>query len=118
RNEGGPYLPTTKTVGFIITAKRGEEELYPVRTGVYEVDLFKDYYVAPGLLSSLKTNNKAISVVGSVFANENKLQNCLLLNTEQQVVEALNGNVFLVKGDTIKTPPMLDGCLKGIMRKQ
>src|SRR5690606_3206523 len=34
------------------------------------------------------------------------------------VVEALNGNVFLVNGDTIKTPPVLDGCLKGIMRKQ
>ena len=118
RNEGGLYLPTTNTVGFIITAKRLEEALYPVRKNLYEVDLFKDYYVAPGLLSTLKTNNKAINVVGSVFANENKLQNCLLLNTEKKVVEALNGNIFLVKGNVIKTPPVLDGCLKGIMRKQ
>ena len=118
RNEGGLYLPTTNTVGFIISARKLDEELYPIRKDDYEVDLFKDYYVAPGLLSTLKTNNKAINVVGSVFANENKLQNCLLLNTEKKVVEALNGTIFLVKGNTIKTPPILDGCLKGIMRKQ
>src|SRR5690606_6748584 len=103
RNEGGLYLPTTNTVGFIISARKLDEALYPFRENFYEVDLFKDYYVAPGLLSTLKTNNKAINVVGSVFANENKLQNCLLLNTEKKVVEALNGNIFLVKGDRKST---------------
>jgi len=33
-------------------------------------------------------------------------------------VEALNGNLFLVKDSVIKTPPLTEGCLKGIMRKQ
>ncbi|MBU3821588.1 aminotransferase class IV [Flavobacteriaceae bacterium XHP0103] len=118
RNEGGLYLPKDNNIGFVIMAKPLENVLYAIKEEEYEVDLFKDYYVAPGLLSTLKTNNKAINVVGSVFANENKLQNCLLLNTDKKVVEALNGNIFLVKGNTIKTPPILDGCLKGIMRKQ
>ena len=30
----------------------------------------------------------------------------------------MNGNLFLVKGTIIKTPPLTDGCLKGVMRKQ
>ena len=34
------------------------------------------------------------------------------------VVEALNGNLFLVNGNQIKTPPLADGCLNGILRKQ
>jgi branched-chain amino acid aminotransferase len=118
RNEGGLYLPETNTIGFIIVAKKLENEFYNIHDNSYEVDLFKDYYIAPGLLSTLKTNNKALNVLASVYANENKLQNCLLLNIDKQVVEALNGNIFLVKGNTIKTPPILDGCLKGIMRKQ
>ena len=46
------------------------------------------------------------------------MDNCLLINTNKSVVEALNGNLFLVKGTTIKTPPLSDGCLKGILRKQ
>ena len=71
-----------------------------------------------GLLSTLKTNNKVLNVLGSVYAKENQYDNCLLLNTNKNIVEALNGNLFLVKDNVIKTPPLDDGCLKGIMRKQ
>ena len=118
RKEGGLYLPTTNDVDYIISAKPLESDFYLLNDTTYQIDLFKDYYVAPGLLSTLKTNNKVLHVVGSIYANENNLQNCLLLNTNKQVVEALNGNIFLVKDHVIKTPPLLDGCLKGIMRKQ
>jgi len=74
--------------------------------------------MAPGLLSGLKSNNKAMQVIGSIYAKENDLDNCLVLNTSKSIIEALNGNLFLVKGDTIITPPLEDGCLKGVMRKQ
>ncbi|WP_223551470.1 aminotransferase class IV [Aestuariivivens sp. NBU2969] len=114
----GLYLPHTNDVEFVISVKPLELDFYLLNSDDYEVDLFKDYYVSPSLLSALKTNNKALNVVGSIFANENKLDNCLLLNTNKQVVEALNGNVFLVNGNVIKTPPTEDGCLKGVMRKQ
>lgn len=118
RNEGGLYLPTNNEVGFVIVAKQIEHDFYVFNDGFYEVDLFKDYYISPCLLSTLKTNNKALNVVGSIYAKENKLDNCLVLNTNKHVIEALNGNVFVVKGNTIKTPPISDGCLKGVMRKQ
>ncbi|MFD2726479.1 aminotransferase class IV [Hyunsoonleella rubra] len=118
RNEGGLYLPVQNAVGFNISVKPLDDAIFILKDDKYEVDLFKDYYVAPTLLSTLKTNNKAINVVGSIFANENDLDNCLLLNTNKMVVEALNGNIFLVKGNTIKTPPLSDGCLKGVLRTQ
>jgi len=112
------YLPTNKDVTFIISAKAIENDFYLLDENNYEVDLFKDFYISPSLLSNLKTNNKAINVVASIYAKENDLNNCLLLNTNKNVVEALNGNLFLVKGNIIKTAPLTDGCLKGIMRQQ
>ena len=118
RNEGGLYLPEDNNVSFFITVKSIKDGIYNLSTNTYEVDLFKDHFVSPSLLSTLKTNNKSINVIGSIYAKENKLQNCLLLNTDKQIVEALNGNVFLVKGKVIKTPPINNGCLKGIMRHQ
>lgn len=118
RNEGGLYSPTTNEISYVITAKTIESDFYLLNEADYEVDLYKDFYVAPSLLSTLKTNNKALNVLGSIFAKENDFDNCLLLNTNKTVIEALNGNLFLVKGTTIKTPPLTDGCLKGIMRKQ
>lgn len=118
RVEGGLYTPKDNSINYIISCKTIAHSLYNNEYDTYEVDIFKDFYVSPGLISTLKTNNKIINVVGSVYAKENNLQNCFLLNSNKSVVEALNGNLFLVKGNSIKTPPILDGCLKGVMRKQ
>jgi len=120
RGEGGKYLPSSDTnVNFSVKAEPHSSPFYTIEdTTAYVVDLYKDYFMAPGLLSGLKSNNKVLQVVGSIYAEENELDNCLVLNTNKSVIEALNGNLFLVKGDKIKTPPLEDGCLKGVMRKQ
>jgi len=118
RVEGGLYTPNDNSINYIISAEELKNPLYENHNDSYEVDLFKDFFVTPGLLSTLKTNNKIINVVGSIYAKENNLQNCFLLNSNKNVVEALNGNLFLVKNNVIKSPPLSDGCLKGIMRKQ
>lgn len=118
REEGGLYKPETNKIGFIITVEVHNQDHYLLKDEAYEVDLFKDFYVSADLLSTLKTNNKVLNVVGSIYAEDNDLDNCLILNTDKHVVEALNGNIFLLKDGLLKTPPLIDGCLKGIMRKQ
>ena len=118
RNNGGLYLPQSNEVSYIIETNELDSPFYTLNQEAYEVELFKDFYVNPDMLSTLKTNNKAINVVGSIYAAENGYQNCLLLNNEKKVVEALNGNLFLVKDQLIKTPSLKDGCLNGIVRKK
>ena len=118
RNSDGFYSPKTNEVVYTMGVKPLEQVTYGTQKVPYQVDIYKDFPIAPGLLSTIKTNNRVINVVGSIYARENDLDNCLLLNTNKQVVEALNGNLFLVEGMVVKTPPILDGCIKGIMRKQ
>ncbi len=118
RKSGGKYSPKTNEIAFFITCENIDPPFYTIEDSFYEVALFKDYYINSGLLSTLKTNAKLINVLGSIYAKENKYHNCLLLNEKKQVIEALNGNIFLVTGKTIKTPPLEDGCLRGILRKQ
>ena len=118
RSGDGFYLPKTNETEFVVTISKLENVMYSIYDSAYEVELFKDSYVTKQLLSTLKSNNKMIQITGSVFANENGYDNCLLLNDDKNVVEALQGNVFmLLKGELI-TPPLSDGCLNGIMRKQ
>lgn len=118
RNEGGLYTPSNLSVSYFITVSELETPFYLFNGNEYEVELFKDHYLNSGLLSTIKSNNKVIHVLGGIFASENGFQNCLLLNEHKMIVEALNGNLFLVFGKTIKTPPITDGCLRGIIRKQ
>ncbi|MBT8257014.1 MAG: aminotransferase class IV [Bacteroidia bacterium] len=118
RTADGLYKPENQDVEFYIWAKPLEKAYYEIKPDEYVVDLYKDYYIAPGLLSNLKSNNKLINVIGSIYAEEQGLSNCLLLNTNKMVIESLNSNLFLVFGNKVKTPPLSDGCLKGVMRKQ
>ncbi|MFM9401520.1 aminotransferase class IV [Myroides odoratimimus] len=118
RDAEGKYLPSTRKIGYIVSAEVLNNGIYSLNTMDYEIELYKDFYVTSHLLSTLKTNNRLINVTGSIFAEENGYQNCLLLNDTKNIVEALNGNIFIVKDNVVKTPPLSDGCVKGIMRKQ
>lgn len=118
RNAEGFYNPTSNDVQFIITCSELASDSYVFSSTTYEVELFKDFHVSKHLLATLKTNNKMINVVASIFAKENGFENCLLINEDKNVVEATNGNIFMKMGNQIITPPISDGCLNGIMRKQ
>ncbi len=118
RKTGGKYTPNSNEIEYLISTENLETPFYVLNEGDYEVELFKDHYVASGLLSTLKSNNRLINILGSIYAKENDYENCLLLNEHKQVVEALNGNIFLVSGNVIKTSPLTDGCLNGVTRKQ
>ena len=112
RQDGGLYTPTTNNIDYLI-------EVSPLKIQEktsYTVDLFKDFYNYSGLLSTVKTNNRMLNTLASVFASENDLDNAILLNEKKGVVEATNGNIFIVKGNTIKTPALTEGCIKGITR--
>jgi branched-chain amino acid aminotransferase len=112
RQDGGLYTPTTNNIDYLI-------EVSPLKIQEkvsYTIDLFKDFYNYSGLLSTVKTNNRMLNTLASVFASENDLDNAILLNEKKGVVEATNGNIFIVKGNTIKTPALTEGCIKGITR--
>ncbi len=118
RSGAGTYLPEERGVGFYAFAKAHPHPFYLLDDTPYKVELYKDHYVNADLLSTIKTTNKALHVTGSIWAQDNGYDNCLLVNNEKNIVEALQGNLFLVKGTVIKTPPLKDGCLRGIIRKQ
>ncbi len=114
RKYGGLYLPKTNAINFLIEVS----DLEIKNPNKYEIDLFKDYQIYSGLLSTLKTTNRIINVLSSIYAKENNLENCILINEKKNVVEVTNGNLFLVNGNEIKTPLISDGCIKGIIRKK
>lgn len=114
RKDGGLYTPLTNEVDYIIEVK----EITPNIKEVYKLDLYKDFYNYSGLLSTVKTTNRMLNTLAAIYAEENDLNNCVLLNERKGVVEVTNGNIFIVKGNTIKTPALTEGCIKGITRKK
>jgi branched-chain amino acid aminotransferase len=118
RDGKGYYMPEINEPIFIITANKISEKFFKINTGSYKIDLYKDFKVQSDLLSNLKTNNKVLNVIASIYAKDNGLDNCILLNEKKQVAEFINGNIFIVNDNVIKTPPISTGCLNGIMRNK
>ncbi|TCP24338.1 branched-chain amino acid aminotransferase [Tenacibaculum skagerrakense] len=114
RKDGGLYTPATNEIDYLIEVK----EIKATSKETYKVDLYKDFYNYSGLLSTVKTTNRILNTVAAIYAKENDLDNCILLNERKGVAEVTNGNIFVVKGNVIKTPSLSEGCIKGIIRKK
>ena len=114
REDGGYYSPISNNVNFLIETDSLTKREY----SNYEIELYKDFQTASGLLATIKTNNRIINVLSSIYAEENDYQNCILLNEKKEIVEAMNANIFLIKGNEVLTPPLDSGCINGIVRKK
>ena len=74
RKDGGFYTPTTNEIDYLIESS----EIKFITKDKYTLDLFKDFYIYSGYLSTIKTNNKLINTLASIFAKENELDLSLI----------------------------------------
>ena len=117
RNDDGFYKPANNNMSYLIESFSLEKQQFTInKTGLHMAlynEIRKDYSV----LSGIKSCNALIYVMASIYASENRYDDCLLLNSKDQIVEATSSNVFIVKNKTLITPPLSDGCVDGTMRK-
>lgn len=69
-----------------------------------------------GLDPRVKSLNYLNHILARIEANEAGVDEAILLNAQGHVAEGSTDNVFIVRDDTILTPPVSDGALAGITR--
>lgn len=118
RKSEGKYTPddNNKCVWWMELEELSSQDYTWTSKGL-KVDLFKDHYIQPGLLSTLKSSNALPYVLAGIFAKENGFDAMLLVNDKKMLVEANAANVFVLKDNILKTAPLEDGPLRGVFRK-
>ena len=113
RDSKGKYMPFSSEVNLLIITNKGEgfNVVKPVKLCFYT-----DEIKTKSKLSTIKSCNALVSVLSSIYARGNNFDNAILFNTDDNVIECFNSNVFIVKEDIIYTPPVSDGCVSGTMR--
>jgi len=117
RNEGGHYTPETNDISFLLES----EELpapYELNKKGYWVDIYADIKKPINKLANIKTGNALMFVLAGLSKQSMKLDDCLLVNENGSICEAISSNIFVVKNGTIFTTPLSEGCVAGVMRKQ
>ena len=69
-------------------------------------------------LSQYKTANALPYVLAARYAKNQQLDDVVIVNDQDKIAEASSSNLFVLQGKLLITPPLSEGCLDGIMRKQ
>lgn len=118
RNEGGKYTPKNNSISYLAETDYIENEQYQLNTKGLAVGLFDKIKKPVNTLSNLKSSNALIYIQAGLFAQKNNWDDCILINENNQLVEGVSSNLFILKDSILRTPPLSDGPVAGIMRKQ
>lgn len=81
------------------------------------IDIFPDGRKSCDALSNLKTANFLIYILAAIHAQEKGLDDCVVLNSENNLCDTSKANIFLIKDENIFTPALHQGCINGVMRR-
>lgn len=118
RNEGGFYTPDTNDISFLIETEKLEDVGYTLNQKGLWVDIYAEIKKPINKISNIKTGSALLYVMAGLTKTSLRLDDCLLVNDNGNIIESINSNIFVVKNGTLYTSPISDGCVDGIMRKQ
>lgn len=117
RNEGGLYTPADNGISYCIEAGKLETHGYDINKENFTVDIFEDMKKHADMLSPFKTGNSNLFIMAGLWRKKMGFDDCLILNTDDELCESVSSNIFLARDNKLYTPSVDSGCVEGIMRK-
>jgi len=117
RGSGGLYDCDNKLSWLIETWPLEQNDKVLNESGLI-IDIFPDARKSIDAFSNLKSANYLPYVMAAIWAKENRLNDCLVLNQHERICDSTIANIFWVKDNKIFTPPLSEGCVAGVMRKK
>lgn len=118
RNDGGYYTPDTNDISFLIETEPLDTIGYILNQKGIWVDVYAEIKKPITKIANLKTGNALLYVMAGLTKKSLKLDDCLLVNDNGNIIESISSNIFVIKNGTMYTSPITDGCVDGVMRKQ
>ncbi|HTI91028.1 MAG TPA: aminotransferase class IV [Puia sp.] len=88
----------------------------PVEGGL-AIGIFPDGRKACDRLSNLKSNNYLLYILAAHYAKKQGLDDCLVLNSQNRVVDSSIASLFYIRQGQFYTPPLSEGVVAGVMRR-
>lgn len=116
RGNGGLYDEDQK-LQYLIECWPLDESVNRLNENGLVIDIYPGARKSCDQLSNLKSANFLPYSMAALYAKENKLNDCLVLNTEDNIADSTIANVFLIKDGIIKTPALSQGGISGVIRR-
>jgi branched-chain amino acid aminotransferase len=91
---------------------------FELNTNGLNVDTCEKFRLPANRAFNWKTTNCLFYILAGLYMQNQHLDDCLLLNDKDHIAEASSSNVFVLRGNKLRTPPLRSGCKAGTMRKK
>jgi branched-chain amino acid aminotransferase len=117
RSDGGLYDPVNLHPNYIIQCWPLPGNTKQLNENGLGIDVYPEAQKAMDGFANIKTANYLPYVMAALYARENKLNDCLVLNAAGRIADSTIANLFFIKEDVLFTPALSEGCVAGVMRK-
>lgn len=83
-------------------------DVMAVHERLLELDMIKEINVNNNLLSNIRVPSPE-NIYGGIYAQENDLDDVILLNPNKRIARTTSGNLLFLEGDVIKVPKQTEG---------
>lgn len=116
RGNGGLY-DEGKTLEYIIESWPLAPSVNKLNENGLVIGIYPNAQKSCDQFSNLKSANFLPYSMAALFAKENKWNDSLVLNAKNRIADTTIANIFIIKENTISTPALAEGCVKGVMRR-
>jgi len=117
RGDGSPTNLENIIPSIVIESEPLPEDYTHYNKEGLEIGIYKEVRKSCDILSNLKSNNFLPYLMAATYAKQQRLNDCLLLNSYDRICDATIANMFWVKNSQVFTPPLSEGCVAGVMRR-
>lgn len=117
RGNGNVYEMENNFPNYIIQTWKLTDNFNEFNNEGASIDIYQNARKAIDTFSNCKSNNYLPYIMGALYAKKQQLNDAIILNTQNRICDTTIANVFLVKGDTVITPSLQEGCVEGVMRR-
>ena len=117
RAGSGFYLPDICGAEILFTASHLDQTSYLLNNARMSVGILSGQQKSTGELSNLKSLNSQLYVFAAIKGKEMGFDEMLICNNKGAIIESTSSSIFMVVNETLVTPPLSDGCIAGVMRK-
>lgn len=111
----GFYLPNEKSCNYYIEINpilKNQSSNNNLKLGLYTKDKKN-----PSAYSFIKSTSALFYVLASIELKNTDFDDLIVFNTQDNPIETIQSNIFIIKNNVIKTPLLTEGCIDGVYRK-
>lgn len=114
--EGGTMREPGGFMYFVEASKLTVNERDSLENGI-KLCVYPDAKKMADILSPLKHNNYLLSCMAAMYAQSHGFDDSIILNQYNRFCETSIANLYFIHGNSVITPPLMEGCVGGVIRK-